>query len=271
MGWLKDAFDIVREASSILSRPARAIRKIPVVDEIVDRLQHRYFNPIVIRQITNPRSPDLQAAFDLYENRIPESQRFEAADIARWLLEDRENRGNSNRPRDCFLVAKYKGRVCGFSLFHYYPVRRLVFFAYLVVAQKPGTPVGISDRLADRIAGILRHKRPFKHCKTIVLEVEDPRVQNDRAKHTRSIARIRRFCRIAEINGFTMRAVEVPYRQPPLSHTEHGENGISAPDAGGQGSARPDQQKGIDRTAGIHLLRSLPGRLFRRCRRKCTI
>lgn len=167
MGWLKDAFDIARDVCTTMARPARAIRKIPVVEDAIGGLTRRYLNPIIVRRITDPRSPDLLAAFDLYEDRIPESQRFEAADLARWLLEDRENRGDASAPRDCFLVAKYKGRVCGFSLFHYYPRRHLVFFAYLVVAQKPGIPSGISDRLSERIALILRRNVPSEIAKAL--------------------------------------------------------------------------------------------------------
>jgi hypothetical protein len=103
VGWIKDTYDIAREVLGALAKPARAIRKIPIVDEFLGRLSRRFLNPIVVRQITNPDSPDLESAFELYETRIPESQRFEAADIARWLREDRENRNVANAPRDCFF------------------------------------------------------------------------------------------------------------------------------------------------------------------------
>jgi hypothetical protein len=52
--------------------------------------------------------------------------------------------------------------------------------------------------------------------------VDDPRDQSDRARRNNSIARARRFCRLAEINGFALRAVNFAYKQPPLSHVQDG-------------------------------------------------
>jgi hypothetical protein len=140
VGWLKDTYEIASNLARILSKPARAVRHIPQIDEFVRAIKGRFLNPIVVYEVTNPDNADLLSAFERFEARIPDQQRVEPADIARWLTEYRKNRRNADATRDCFLVAKYEGRVCGFALFHYFPTRRLVFFFLLRDCKKTRAP-----------------------------------------------------------------------------------------------------------------------------------
>jgi hypothetical protein len=118
-------------AFRLLGRLLGLLRKIPLVDDAVDRAQRTLLNPVVVKLVRDADDPDLDAALDLYKKRIPDDQRFEAADIVRWIREDGDNRkANQAGPSDWFIVAKLRRRVCGFILFHYYPSARLALFAY---------------------------------------------------------------------------------------------------------------------------------------------
>ncbi|SRR5216684_255841 len=221
MGWIKDLYDVAANAVAGVGKTVRAIRRVPIIDELLEKARFRFLNPVVIRRITNPNDPDLARALDLYERRIPETQRFESSDIVRWLSEDLEYRSKiQTGPRDVFLVAKYHRRVCGFSLFHYYPTRRLAFFAYLATDHRPGIPIWISDTLVSKVAHFIRRKRPFRNCEGFLFEVEDPRQQPDNKSRVVSLARVRLFCRLAEMSGFTLRAIDFVYKQPLLTHTD---------------------------------------------------
>jgi hypothetical protein len=218
MGVVKDVYDVGQEILSSVKNAIKAVRRIPVLDDFVGRLEKRFLNPIVVHRVTDPdpKNADLLSALELYERRIPDKQRFESADIIRWLREDRERRRARLPSRDYFLIAKFRKKVCGLSLFHFYGTRSLVFFAYLVAAKGPGTPAGISESLISRIAKISR-KKPLQRCKGWVLELEDPK-RGSTSEKNHSLARIRLFSKLAEVCGFTLRAVDIPYLQPPLSH-----------------------------------------------------
>jgi hypothetical protein len=219
MGVIRDTYDVVLQIFSSFRNSLKAVRRVPAVDDFLDRIERRFLNPIVVHRVTDPQSADLLAAMELYDHRIPDEQRFESADIIRWLREDREQqRLRSDGPRDYFLVAKFRKKVCGFSLFHFYGTQSLVFFAYMVAAKGPGTPSRISESLISYVAKMIR-KEPLIRCKGFVLELEDPRSGTIRSETKYSLARIRLFCKLAETCGFTLRAVDVPYLQPPLSHS----------------------------------------------------
>jgi hypothetical protein len=220
MGVIKDAYDVGLQIFSSVRNTVKSVRRIPAVDDFFDRVERRFLNPIVVHRVTDPKDADLFSALELYDQRIPDEQRFESADIIRWLREDREQQRlrPEGGPRDYFLVAKFRKKVCGFSLFHFYETRSLIFFAYLVAAKGPGTPSRISESLISYTTKMLR-KKPLKQCKGFVLELEDPRRGTNRSDVNYSLARIRLFCKLAETCGFTLRAVDVPYLQPPLSHS----------------------------------------------------
>src|SRR5262249_41560472 len=79
--------------------------------------------PLSVELIRDHHSPDILPALDLYNQRIPDGERFEDADIVRWLRD---------RPEEhYFFVAKYRGQVCGFTLLHVRAEKTLAFIAYL--------------------------------------------------------------------------------------------------------------------------------------------
>jgi hypothetical protein len=194
---------------------------IPFVDDAVNSTQRRWLNPIVTRLIHDTDDPDLDAALELYGKRIPDDQRFEATDIISWLREDKISRHGAERdtaPTDWFIVAKYKRRVCGFILFHYYPPVRLALFAYMVVAPSPGaSPNAASNTLCSFVSKLLSTRKELSGCRGIVLEVEDPRQEIGKHKQDECLARMRRFCTLAEMRGFSLRALDFDYKQPKLS------------------------------------------------------
>jgi hypothetical protein len=49
--------------------------------------------------------------------------------------------------------------------------------------------------------------------------VEDPRLQNDSSLRRTAIARAKRFAALAELNGFALRAIDIPYLQAPLNRS----------------------------------------------------
>lgn len=178
----------------------------------MDVARRRYFSQVVVRRIKDAADPDLPSALELYEQRIPDAQRFEAAGIVRRLSEGRAS--------DCFLIAKFRKKVCGFSLFHYYPERGLGLFAYMVVAKRPGIPSNaISQALMSRISYLVKKKKGYRDLEGFVMEVEDPRLHTGK-KRLESLARVRRFSMLAAIGGFSVRAVDISYKQPPLGYLD---------------------------------------------------
>jgi hypothetical protein len=175
--------------------------------------------------------PDILSALDLYENRIPDEEKFEAPDIVRWLREDQEQRlSGIAGPRDYFLVAKLDANVCGFTLLHYYPTVQLAFIAYLV-AEK-GIPTGqgnISRKLLDKVAWVFQNEEYLRPCKGFLLEVDDPARAGTPAEKRERLARIRLFSMLAESLGFSLRALDINYHQPLLWIPEPGQAGTEVP------------------------------------------
>ena len=209
----------IETAFRLVGRMLGFFRKIPVVDDAVDHFQRSLLNPVVIKLVREADDPDLDAALKLYSKRIPDDQRFEAADIVRWIREDRITRRTSpGAPTDWFVVAKMRRRVCGFILLHYYPSTQLALFAYMVVANTPGVPFdAVSGPMGSWISRLLRKRKELRGYKGFVLEVEDPRREKAQRKQTESLARVRRFCTLAEMQGFSLRAFDIDYKQPRLS------------------------------------------------------
>lgn len=50
-----------------------------------------------------------------------------------------------------------------------------------------------------------------------MFEVEDPRKEKSQRRQDECLARVRRFCTLAEMQGFSLRAFDIEYRQPKLS------------------------------------------------------
>jgi hypothetical protein len=206
-------------AFRLVGRLLGVLRKIPVVDDAVDHLQRTVLNPVVIKLVRDADDPDLDAALNLYAKRIPDDQRFEADDIVRWIREDRITRRTTpSAPTDWFIIAKLRRRVCGFVLLHYYPSTQLALFAYMVVANSPGVPFdAVSGTMSSWISRLLKKRKELQGYKGFVLEVEDPRKEKVQRKRNGSLARVRRFCTLAEMQGFSLRAFDIDYKQPRLS------------------------------------------------------
>jgi hypothetical protein len=208
MSILGDLADVVSRMSSSVSAIARAAARVPRIDESLDRLRRRYLGSVVIRRTRNERDLDLSAALDLYERRIPANQRVESADIVAWVAERKDT--------DCFLIAKFKKKVCGFTVFHCYPRFRRGMFSYMVVDKGRGLPSDIADCLMRKTFRLLKSK-PFASAECFLMEVDDPR-QRSPKERSMMLARIRRFSRLAAVGGFTLRAIDIDYKQPPLTH-----------------------------------------------------
>jgi hypothetical protein len=181
--------------------------------------------------IRDHKDKDLLSALELYERRIPESERFEAPDIVRWLREDLEQRARgAPGPRDHFVVAKRGDEVCGFALVHFYPHTNLAFVAYLV-AEKGVSVDGsaISQNLVDFVFELFNNGEKLKDYRGFVLEVDDPALAVTERERKRRLARIRLFCTLAERNGLPLKALDFDYRQPPLTIPEDTESGQELP------------------------------------------
>ncbi|MGA2989223.1 MAG: hypothetical protein ABSD88_02025 [Candidatus Korobacteraceae bacterium] len=201
----------------VLGRALGTLRKIPIVDDVVCRVERTLLNPILIKVVGTPDDPDLDAALDIYRKRIPDDQRFEPADIVRWIREDIVSRSAVGL-LDWFLVAKYRRRVCGFILLHFHPSAQLAMMAYMAVAQTPGVQANaISRELAAAISKLIKTKRELRDVKGFVLEVEDPRKEIGKRRQEECLARVRRFSTLTEMQGFSLRAFDIDYKQPKLS------------------------------------------------------
>lgn len=200
----------------ILAKAYDLILRIPVIDDFIDRFRQRYLPGIVVRQVTNPEDPDLLPALEeLYES-IPEDQRVEAADQIRWIGESNAPKNwETTRSKDWFWVARHRHRVRGFAVLHYYEPDYLGFIGYLVAARTPGVPpYAISDALGRAMSKVL--KRALSSCRGILLEVEDPRIAKNAKEQRERLARVARFCMLAQRQHLTLRALEIEYKQPKL-------------------------------------------------------
>jgi len=194
---------------------------LPKSDHPVKLVEHISAAPagISVDLVTDCTHPDIRAALELYDSRIPEDERFEAPDIVRWLREDQQQRtAGIAGPRDYFVVAKVGSRVCGFTLLHYYQTVGLAFIAYLVAERGVAVDHGtISQSLLEKVAWLFENEEHLRSCKGFLLEVDDP-TRNCTAEQTlERLARIRLFCMLAESLGFSLRALDFEYHQPLLS------------------------------------------------------
>jgi hypothetical protein len=213
--WWKMLEAVFRAIGKVLS----LARRIPIVDNWLNSIERIWLNPVVTHLVRDPEDPDLSGALELYTKRIPEDQRCAEDDMVRWIREDAEKRRLGNPAlTDWFIVAKFRHRVCGFLLFHYSSAANLALIAYMVVGKTPGVQVNaVSAALGARVRKLLQSQKEFKECKGFIVEVEDPRKERDSRKRIEALARIRRFCTLAETQGFTLRALDFDYKQPRLS------------------------------------------------------
>jgi nucleoside phosphorylase len=190
-----------------------------------------YRAEVEVGLVTDYKDPDILRALDIYEERIPAAERFEAPDIVRWLREDQEQRALSTvGPRDYFAVAKVGGKVCGFILMHYYSKVQLAFVAYLVVERGVSTEAStVSGTLLAWASSLFDRQEELKDCRGFVFEVDDPAHADSDPARREALARIRLFCMLAEANNLTLRALDFNYCQPPLSAPAAGEASKEVP------------------------------------------
>ncbi len=174
---------------------------------------------IHVEHVVNADNDDFHAALVLYHQRIPVSEQFEIPDIVRWIRESSEQvDGSPLRTRDFCLIAKQNDDVCGLMIFHYFPKHRLVFIGYLVSASEYSATTpreAVASKLLARFKTFF--KGPLKDCEGILLEVDKPLAATTPRELTKRLARIRLFCVLANSLGFSLRAFDMDYRQPPLS------------------------------------------------------
>ena len=72
-------------AFRLMCRILGLLRMFPLVDDSVVDIQSTLVYPVVIKLVRDADDPDLDAALNLYAKRIPDDQRFESADIVRWI------------------------------------------------------------------------------------------------------------------------------------------------------------------------------------------
>jgi Domain of unknown function (DUF4062) len=220
---IRDSFD---SPDDLAVKIIRALRNWEREDDRTSVSTH-----FSVELVANCTDPDILSALDLYENRIPENEKFEAPDIVRWLREDQDQRRRGIAgPRDYFVVAKQDGKVCGFTLLHYYPTVQLAFVAYLVAEKGVPTDHGfISQKLLEKVAWVFLNEEYLRPCKGFLLEVDDPGRANTPDEKRERLARVRLFSMLAESLGFSLRALDIDYHQPLLWIPETGETSMEVP------------------------------------------
>ena len=132
-----------------------------------------------VKLLKDPSDPDLILALHLYEDRIPEDERFESSDIIRWIREDVENREPTRSPAaplDYFLIEKCGEKVLGCALLHYYPETGFAFFAYLVTDRGVNADQHyISHKIITDLATLFSEDEWLRGCRSVLLEVDNPR------------------------------------------------------------------------------------------------
>jgi len=234
MGWFLALLKPAGICFRIVGSAVRKLRDVPVIDDWCCRVESGLLNPVVVRQIRNPTDGDLHVALDLYDERIPEDERFPRSDIINWIAENRQlSRHDRISPRNYLLVAKFQRKVRAFVLFHFYPARKIAFFAYMVAEKgtKGNNHSKVSARLVDRVASLVKGHPMVRNCEMLIFEVEDPRVSitpAQRRQQLHDIARVQLFCALAAACGCPLIALDFPYLQPQLSIPD-GESGAEKP------------------------------------------
>jgi len=112
---------------------------------------------------------------------------------------------------------KYDGECVASFLFHDYPSARLALFAYVVVANTPGTPL---NGLADLEQRGLSHA-PRVGENSVATSGSCSKWKKRERKRTAvskmSVFRESGFCTLAEMQGFPLRAFDSDYKQPRIS------------------------------------------------------
>ncbi|MGD9722123.1 MAG: toll/interleukin-1 receptor domain-containing protein [Pirellulales bacterium] len=209
-GSLGSAWQMICE--KIAGSLANAISpKIPVVVQNRDRID--------VKLARDCESQDVIEALWLYDERIPEQERFSADDILRWLRDDRDNPRRADLgPSDLMFIATMRKKVCGLALLHYMPQDSLAFVAYMASKKGVRDREGrfVSRRLIDEVAAEFSRDSELRKCGLFLTEVDDPRHLASGRHQAEALARIKLFSLLAQARGFSLRIVGIDYRQPLL-------------------------------------------------------
>ena len=212
---------IVKGASTVIrivGTGIHALRHVPAVDDLFDRMQANWLSPVVIRRIRRADDLDLVRALNLSGKRLPQGLQWEDADLIRWIKENESiSPVDTESPRDYLFIAKFKREVEGLLLLHHYPTEQTLFLAYMVVgANRKGLrPNEVSSRLLAYVIRYIRRDKSLSQTCRLLFEVVDPRCSAT-SKQLEDLARIKLLCSLAASHGFSVRTFDFDYRQPRL-------------------------------------------------------
>jgi hypothetical protein len=70
----------------------------------------------------------------------------------------------------------------------------------MVVSNTPGIGFNsVSRSLTHAVAGLLKNRKEMRGFRGLVMEVEDPRKEKTKRKKDEALARVSRFCTLAEM------------------------------------------------------------------------
>ena len=173
-------------------------------------LYRRWTRRTVVKRITDPTDRDLDRAFVLYEQLLPNPNvRDSSEEILRWLQEMREEqrqRAGCAEFIDYLIIVKNESAVRSFFYADFHPASGLLFVDYLVSCEPEATQA--ICRYLKRELG-----RTLRECRGIVFESEAP-APGQREDWR---ARFRLFQRLGEPLGIVLKRLDFPCRQPRLS------------------------------------------------------
>lgn len=170
---------------------------------------------IKVRRVTEPNDQDLPAAYDVYQQEIPENEQDPFTDIQRWLEEAKAARrvGKKAELDEYLFIGKASARVCAFFYGQYYFSHRLFLLGYHVIDRKSEEARrSASMVLLKHMVKVVRHDHP--DCQGIAFELEmdsqrDPRTPTAKerlfAVHAKTAAEV------------VLRRFDFEYLQPRLS------------------------------------------------------
>lgn len=187
-----------------------------VLEWIRERRREARQRSVAVKRIQDPADPDVFRALQLYERRIPPTERDDLDDIVRWLQEiQAETKRGVCKLKDYFLVAHAGEDLAGFAYVQFYPTASLGFFSYLAVDDSvpEARYCRVSTELVRHVCELLTRTG---RCRGVVLEVEEPEaIRGPRARQ--AAARIRLFKALARMGGCALKSVRIPYVQPRLA------------------------------------------------------
>lgn len=184
-----------------------------IAPRIFDRITSKITNQIVVRFVNDPDNRYLSEALKLYDSRIPEEDRVEAAEIVRWLREEKEAKKTGIfRAKEFLSIATINNKVCGVMCFCYYFSSKIAFIEYLVV-DRLDKDHEVSFKLLKKAARLIKKGK----CESVLIEVDHPDDANSESERQKRKARIRHFKWLAQQQGISLKVLDFHYKQPCLT------------------------------------------------------